>query len=85
MNQYVNPIGLANIGWKFYIFYVVILVVESIIAYGWFIETKGRALEEIAVLFDGEEADVQAVASEKLGDGGDASVETREYVSPKMA
>ena len=51
-----NPIGLANIGWRYYIVYVVILAIESFIAYGWFIETKGKALEEIAVLFDGEDA-----------------------------
>jgi MFS family permease len=55
VNQYVNPIGLQNIGWKFYLVYVAVLAVESFIAYGWFLETKGKALEEIAVIFDGEE------------------------------
>lgn len=40
INQYVNPIGLQNIGWRFYIVYVAILAVESFIAYGWFLETK---------------------------------------------
>ncbi|KAH6616812.1 general substrate transporter [Boeremia exigua] len=58
VNQYVNPIGLQDIGWKYYLVYVVILLVESFIAYGWFLETKGKALEEIAVIFDGEAADV---------------------------
>lgn len=52
-----NPIGLESIGWKYYIVYVVILAVESFIAYGWFIETKGKALEEIAVLFDKDQAE----------------------------
>jgi MFS family permease len=85
INQYVNPIGLANIGWKFYTVYVVILVIESAIAYGWFVETKGRALEEIAVIFDGEAADVQAIASEKahMRENEDPSVETAEYVTPE--
>jgi hypothetical protein len=42
------------------------LVIESFIAYGWFIETKGKALEEIAVIFDGEKADVRVTgATEK--------------------
>ncbi|KAH7018458.1 lactose permease [Microdochium trichocladiopsis] len=59
VNQYVNPIGLNNIGWRFYIVYVAILAVESFIAYGWFLETKGKALEEIAVIFDGDAADVR--------------------------
>lgn len=58
VNQYVNPVGLDNIGWKFYIVYVAVLAVESFVAYGWFLETKGKALEEIAVIFDGEDADV---------------------------
>ncbi|KFY71215.1 hypothetical protein V499_08577 [Pseudogymnoascus sp. VKM F-103] len=66
VNQYVNPIGLANIQWKYYIVYVVILAIESFIAYGWFVETKGRALEEIAVLFDGEEAEVITAAKSEV-------------------
>ncbi len=62
----VNPIGLQNIGWRYYIVYVVILVIESVIAYGWFLETKGMSLEEIAVLFDGEEADIRADVNQKV-------------------
>ncbi|CAJ0543771.1 Ff.00g039180.m01.CDS01 [Fusarium sp. VM40] len=57
VNQYVNPIGLDSIGWKYYLVYVVILAVESFIAYGWFVETKGKALEEIAIIFDKEAAE----------------------------
>ncbi|KAL6407564.1 uncharacterized protein AUP68_08583 [Ilyonectria robusta] len=62
VNQFVNPIGLERIGWKFYIVYVLILAVESFIAYGWFVETKGKTLEEIAVIFDGAEGDCVAGA-----------------------
>lgn len=62
VNQFVNPIGLQRIGWKFYIVYVAILAVESFIAYGWFVETKGKTLEEIAVIFDGAEGDCVASA-----------------------
>lgn len=36
-----------------------ILAVESFVAYGFFVETKGKALEEIAVIFDEERADVR--------------------------
>ncbi|KAJ3500100.1 hypothetical protein NM208_g17223 [Fusarium decemcellulare] len=68
VNQYVNPIGLDDIGWKYYLVYVGILAVESFIAYGWFLETKGKALEEIAVIFDGEAADVR-VTDVKHADG----------------
>ncbi|KAH7166560.1 lactose permease [Dactylonectria macrodidyma] len=62
VNQFVNPIGLQKIGWKFYIVYVAVLAVESFIAYGWFVETKGKTLEEIAVIFDGPEGDHAAGA-----------------------
>ena len=81
VNQYVNPIGLANIGWRFYLVYVAILAVESFIAYGWFIETKGKALEEIAMLFGDE--DIETVAVKKLDPSGEVSVETEEYTPPK--
>jgi MFS family permease len=59
VNQYVNPIGLDSISWLYYIVYVASLAMESFIAYGWFLETKGKALEEIAIIFDGESADVR--------------------------
>ncbi|KAF6809051.1 lactose permease [Colletotrichum plurivorum] len=79
VNQYVNPIGIQNIGWKFYIVYVAILAVESFVAYGWFLETKGKALEEIAVIFDGEDANVRAHES---GKGDD--VEETEHATSKV-
>jgi hypothetical protein len=41
-----------------FIVHVAVLIVESFIAYGWFLETKGKALEEIAVIFDGDSVDV---------------------------
>lgn len=85
VNQYVNPIGLANLGWRFYLVYVAILAVESFVAYGWFLETKGKALEEIAVIFDGGEADVRsgAEASKAVAELG-GSVEQTEDVHKKV-
>lgn len=46
--------------------YVAILAVECFIAYGWFIETKGKALEDISVLFDGKDASVQVDDSKQV-------------------
>ncbi|KAF4775974.1 hypothetical protein HER10_EVM0002342 [Colletotrichum scovillei] len=46
LNQYVNPIGLSSLAWKFYFVYI----------------TKGPTLEEIAVLFDGKDAKVSKEA-----------------------
>ncbi|KAJ4340563.1 hypothetical protein N0V95_007487 [Ascochyta clinopodiicola] len=57
-NQYVNPIGIEALGWKFYIVYVVVLVLECLAIYFLYVETRGPTLEEIAILFDGENANV---------------------------
>ncbi|KAJ5934368.1 hypothetical protein N7466_003915 [Penicillium verhagenii] len=58
LNQYVNPIGLAHLAWKFYFVYIVILVIEVVCIWFLFVETKGPTLEEIAPLFDGDTAQV---------------------------
>lgn len=39
-NQYVNPIALQNITWKYYIFYCVWLVFELAVVYIFFVETR---------------------------------------------
>jgi MFS family permease len=52
----VNPIAIEDIGWKYYIVSVVCLVVWIIICWFFFPETKGRSLEKIAEIFDGEDA-----------------------------
>lgn len=57
-NLFVNPIALAAIGWKYYIVYVIILVVILITVWFCYPETRGRSLEEMAVIFDGDEAAV---------------------------
>ncbi|KAJ7128436.1 general substrate transporter [Mycena epipterygia] len=62
-NQYVNPIALDAIAWKYYIVYCVWLVFEGVFLYCYIIETKNRTLEETAALFDGTEATDQIVTS----------------------
>ncbi|KAI0758217.1 hexose transporter [Fomes fomentarius] len=53
-NQFVNPIGINNVGWKYYISYCVFLLFE--VAFIWFLfpETSNRSLEELAFLFEGD-------------------------------
>ncbi|KFY32658.1 hypothetical protein V495_08845 [Pseudogymnoascus sp. VKM F-4514 (FW-929)] len=58
LNQYINPVGLESIGWKFYTFYCAMLCVIFTVVYFLWVETKGVPLEEIAKLFDGEDANV---------------------------
>ncbi|KAM0754139.1 general substrate transporter [Meredithblackwellia eburnea MCA 4105] len=53
-NAYVNSIALEHIGYKYYIVYCVLLFVQLVAMYFLIVETKGFTLEEIAVLFDGE-------------------------------
>ncbi|KAI9147075.1 Lactose permease [Paramyrothecium foliicola] len=80
--QYVNPIGIKNLGWKYYIVYEAWLVIELssnssayfsprntsrpkhnlnmvqlIVVYFLFPETKGATLEEIVIAFDGDDVD----------------------------
>ncbi|KAH0605253.1 uncharacterized protein H6S33_005235 [Morchella sextelata] len=64
-NNYVNPVALTSISWKYYIVYCCWLAVELTVVYFLFVETRYTPLEEIAKYFDGEEARV----------GGDAAPE----------
>lgn len=65
-NQYVNPVALSDIKWKYYIVYCVWLAVELAVVWKWYIETRNTPLEEIAKYFDGESAIVGgAAATEK--------------------
>ena len=60
-NVFVNPIALENIQWKYYVVYVVLLVVITATVYFFYPETIGHSLEEMAKVFDGDAA---AVADE---------------------
>ncbi|KAI5456700.1 general substrate transporter [Mariannaea sp. PMI_226] len=55
-NGYANPVAMAAITWKYYIVYCCIIAVEIVLVYFFFPETKGRSLEEIGFIFDGEGA-----------------------------
>jgi hypothetical protein len=48
-NQYINPIALAAIAWKYYIVYCVWLAFELVFIYFFLVETRNRTLEETAV------------------------------------
>ncbi|KAF1849075.1 general substrate transporter [Cucurbitaria berberidis CBS 394.84] len=53
IQAFVNPIGMENLQWKYYIVFCCLLVVFLIVTYMFFPETRGRSLEEIAEIFDG--------------------------------
>ncbi|PCG90188.1 Major facilitator superfamily domain, general substrate transporter [Penicillium occitanis (nom. inval.)] len=55
-NTFVNPIALEAIGWKYYIVFVVVLIIFCITAYLFYPETRGHSLERMAVIFEGVDA-----------------------------
>ncbi|KAH6871485.1 general substrate transporter [Thelonectria olida] len=58
LSTFTVPIGLEEIAWKFYIIFIIWVMVEFVGIYLVFPETKGPALEEIAFIFDGPAAAV---------------------------
>lgn len=66
-NQYVNPIGVTNSGWKYYIMYDVWLAFEVIVVYFLFVETGSLTVEETAAVLDGKEYEERLVEETAIG------------------
>ncbi|KAK4505155.1 hypothetical protein PRZ48_003118 [Zasmidium cellare] len=88
-NIFINPIAMEDIGWKYYIVFIVIIVAYGATAYFYFPETRGHTLEQIANIFDGDESGVPdgvetAVRSKSVGSvngkGGEVEVLHEEKV-----
>lgn len=77
---YVNPIGLKNIGWHFYIYYCVWVLIIFLIVYFFFVETAGPTLEELAYLFEGD--DTKAHLAEKIEEKKEQVLE--EHIEHKL-
>ncbi|KDQ59238.1 hypothetical protein JAAARDRAFT_57164 [Jaapia argillacea MUCL 33604] len=67
-NQFVNPWALGAMGWKYYLVYCGWLILEVVFIVTYIVETKGLTLEETAILFDGEEPQLDIVQT-----GGEAA------------
>ncbi|PNS14689.1 High-affinity glucose transporter [Sphaceloma murrayae] len=52
-NSFVNPIALEEVGWRYYICFVGLLIVWFGIIYFTFPETKSLSLEQVSEIFDG--------------------------------
>lgn len=52
VNQYVNPIAMASIGYWYYVFYLGLLFVFIAVIYFTYPETSGYSLEELSTLFE---------------------------------
>jgi hypothetical protein len=57
------PAAFTNIGWKYYIFFIVQAAIGGVAALVWFPNTLGKPLEEVAALF-GNSADVMVFQSD---------------------
>ncbi|KAH0846416.1 hypothetical protein AYO21_07147 [Fonsecaea monophora] len=66
-SNYVNPVALENIQWKYYLCYIIWLAIQSVVVYFFYIETKGHSLETIAICFDGEDAKIGGQAATAKG------------------
>ncbi|KIW69806.1 hypothetical protein PV04_02134 [Phialophora macrospora] len=54
--NYLNPVALKNIGWKYYLIVNIIIVIALVVVYFTYPETSKITLEEVSVIFDGKHA-----------------------------
>ena len=51
-NQFVNPIALDSIAWRYYAVYIAIDFIVATVAYFQFPETNRLSIEEVSLMFD---------------------------------
>ncbi|KAK9324375.1 general substrate transporter [Lipomyces orientalis] len=80
-NLFVNPIALESLAWKYYLVYIAILVVLTLICYFFYPETRGHTLEEMGKVFDGDSALVpQSEKDNEIGNYGQKREGESEFV-----
>ncbi|TPX14675.1 uncharacterized protein E0L32_005070 [Thyridium curvatum] len=75
-NQFVNPIGMDALGWKYYLVYVGWLVVEIFVFWLLYPETKGYTLERLQAVF-GEDVKLSGLEEKGLREGANIAVEQK--------
>ncbi|ORY61024.1 glucose transporter [Pseudomassariella vexata] len=75
IGQFVNPIAMDAIGWKYYIVFCVLNAMWFVSAWFLFPETKGRTLEQIAEVFDGQPHAIDNIIEEKKREKDETHVE----------
>ncbi|CAI7676847.1 unnamed protein product [Penicillium palitans] len=73
-NQLINPIAFESISWKYYFVFLVVLLVVLVVVWKTYPETRGRSLEDIALIFDGEEARVTGVNAKVTAENGHSGI-----------
>ncbi|KJR85822.1 sugar transporter [Sporothrix schenckii 1099-18] len=77
-NSFVNPIGMTNLGWRYYIVWCCVIAFNLATIYFFFPETRGYALEDVGQIFDGPDALTGTNAMRKMGMTVDGEVEHAE-------
>jgi MFS family permease len=70
-NQFVNPVALAAIAWKYFIVYVAVISIYIVLFYFFCRETKGLTVEEAALVYEpslGRSGTGRIDGAEKLSD-----------------
>jgi MFS family permease len=80
---YTNPIALAAIGWKYYIVWCCVLLINFLIMYFFYPETKNLSLEEVEQMFDGSAAQNKLTDEEVPTGKAKDNVEIRERETSK--
>jgi hypothetical protein len=65
-NQFMNPIGLEDLGWRYYLVYVVILAAATGVIWLPYLEMRGVSLQEVAVLIEADKAKVERVEGKRV-------------------
>jgi MFS family permease len=65
-NIFVNPIALEKLAWKYYFVYIGVNLFAIVAIWFLYPETKGRLLEEVALIFDGPGGELDAATPENV-------------------
>ncbi|KAH8666057.1 general substrate transporter [Tricladium varicosporioides] len=85
LSVFAVPVGLDSIAWRFYIIFVIWVMIEFIVVYLVFPETKGSTLEGIVLIFDGKYGEelarkLECIDLKAFDEKNDASVVTVERI-----
>ncbi|KAF4156612.1 hypothetical protein CNMCM6069_006510 [Aspergillus lentulus] len=58
-NQFVNPIALQTLKWKYYAVYIAILLFYLVFAYFMYPETRHHTIEEVSMIFDKRDDEIE--------------------------
>ncbi|WWC89935.1 uncharacterized protein L201_004864 [Kwoniella dendrophila CBS 6074] len=78
-NQFVNPVALQHLAWRYYAVYIAILIGYLIFAYFMYPETKNHTIEEVSVIFDKNQGDIQRLGLKGVQAVEKGTVETYEH------